>query len=145
MVVSSIYDLIVLIVGLQLRENIVGVPAGQVAETRIDPHVLPSEDRPIGTLKLHLNGLGLVGDAAALISTHSAVFWPVGLLADAAGYGEVLKHRLTVDVEALLSWPKMFDNVCLAGSHVAQPGLFLHLTLCVIIGDSQRYSSSTGL
>lgn len=74
----------VAIVTLQLSEDVVGVSAAEVAEAGLDPQHLPGEARPVGTLELHVHGLGLVGDAAALVRAHAAVLGPVGLRAGAA-------------------------------------------------------------
>lgn len=63
----SVYDLIVLIVRLQVSKNIIGISAGEVAEACVDPHVLPGEHCSIGTLKLHLDSLRFIWDAAAFI------------------------------------------------------------------------------
>lgn len=63
----SVHDLIVLIVRHQVSKDIIGVSAGEVAEACVDPHVLPGEYCSIGTLKLHLDSLRLVRDAAAFI------------------------------------------------------------------------------
>lgn len=80
----SVHDLRVTIVTLQLGEDVVGVPAAEVAEARLDPQHLPGEGRPVGALELHVDGFGLVGDAAALVRAHAAVFRPVELRGGAA-------------------------------------------------------------
>jgi hypothetical protein len=82
----SVDDLIVVVVVLQLREDVVGVPAAEVTEAGVDPHHLPCQSGSVGTLELHLDSLGLVRDAAAIVCGHAdtTVFWTVGLLAVAA-------------------------------------------------------------
>lgn len=77
------------IVTLQLGEDVVGVFAAEVTEACLDPQHLPRESRPVRTLKLYVDGFGLVGDAAALICADTAVFGPVLLPAGAARDGEV--------------------------------------------------------
>lgn len=77
--VDNLVDLIVL---LQICKDIIWVPAGEVAEAGIDPHVFPRKNGSIWTHKLHLDGLRLVWDAAALIGTDSTVFGPICLLTD---------------------------------------------------------------
>lgn len=64
-------------VTLQLGKDVVGVSAAEVAEAGLDPQHLPCEAHPVGTLELHVDGFGLVGDAAALVCAHAAVFGPV--------------------------------------------------------------------
>ena len=77
------------VVTLQVGEDVVGVPAAEVAEAGLDPQHLPGESRPVGTLELYVDGFGLVRDAAALVRADAAVFGPVLLPAGAAGDGEV--------------------------------------------------------
>lgn len=84
-----VHDFWVTIVTLQLGEDVIGVFAAEVAKAGLDPHHLPGEPRPVRTLKLHVDGFGLVGDAAALVCADAAVFGPVRLLAGAARDGEV--------------------------------------------------------
>lgn len=74
---------------LQVDKNVVGVFAAEVAEAGLNPQHLPGEPRPVRTLKVHVDGLGLVRDAAALVCAHPAEFGPVLFLTDAAGDGEV--------------------------------------------------------
>lgn len=100
----SVHDFWVTVVILQLCKYVIGVFAAEVAEAGLDPHDLPGEPRPVGTLKLHVDGLGLVGDAAAVIGADTTVFGPVLLLADTARDGEVDGLFLSVDVKALLPW-----------------------------------------
>lgn len=99
---SLVHDLRVTVVTLQLGEDVVGVPAAEVAEARLDPEHLPREARPVGALELHVDGPGLVGDAAALVRAHAAVLGPVRLPAGAARDGEVGRQVFSVDVQALL-------------------------------------------
>lgn len=44
-------------VALQLCKDVIGIPAAEVAEARLDPHHLPRESGPVWTLKLHVDGL----------------------------------------------------------------------------------------
>lgn len=76
-------------VTVQLCKDVVWVFAAEVAEARLDPHHLPGEAPLVGALELHVDGLGLVRDAAALVGADPAVFGPVRFLADAAGDGEI--------------------------------------------------------
>lgn len=98
-----VHDFWVTVVTLQFWEDVVGVFAVEVAEAGLHPHHLPGEPRPIRTLKLHVDGFGLVGDAAALVGAHAAVFGPVRLRAGAAGDGEVWGLVFSVDVQTFLS------------------------------------------
>lgn len=85
----SVHDFWVTIVTLQLSEDVIGVLAAEVAEAGLDPQHLPCESHPVRTLELHVNGFGLVGDAAAFVCADAAVFGPVRLPAGAARDGEV--------------------------------------------------------
>lgn len=98
----SVYDLRVAVVALQVGEDVVGVPAAEVAEAGLDPQHLPAEGGAVGAAELHLHRLGLVGDAAALVRAHAAVLGPVGPGAGAARDGEVGGPLLPVHVQALL-------------------------------------------
>lgn len=102
----SVDDLIVVVVVLQLREDVIGVPAAEVTEAGVDPHDLPGEHGPVGTHKLHVDGLGLVGNAAAIVCGHAhpTVFRPVRLLTDTARDCEVFWLFFSVDVQTLLPW-----------------------------------------
>lgn len=84
-----VHDFWVTIVTLQLGEDVIRVFAAEVAEAGLDPQHLPGESCPVRTLKLHVDGLGLVGDATALVCADTTVFGPVQLLAGAARDGEV--------------------------------------------------------
>lgn len=99
---GSVHDLREAVVTLQVGEDVVGVPAAQVAEAGLDPQHLPAEGGAVGAAELHLHRLGLVGDAAALVRAHPAVLGPVGPGAGAARDGEVGGVLLAVDVQALL-------------------------------------------
>lgn len=81
---GSVYDLRVSVVTLQVGEDVVGVPAAEVAEAGLDPQHLPAEGGAVGAAELHLHRLGLVGDAAALVRAHATVLGPVGPGAGAA-------------------------------------------------------------
>lgn len=100
---TSVHDFWVTVVVLQLSEDVVGVFTAEVAETGLDPHHLPGEPGAVRTLEVHVDRLGLVGDAAALVRADPAVFGPVLLLAGAAGDREVGGLIFPVDVEAFLS------------------------------------------
>lgn len=117
---------------LQLSKDVIGIFAAEVAETGLDPHHLPGEPCAIRTLELHVDGLGLVGDAAALVCADATVFGPVLLLAGAARDSEVGGLILPVDVQTLLSWLKeemkryediKSGNVC--NLHILSCNLFL--------------------
>lgn len=97
-----------MIVAPQLLEDVVGVSAAQVAEARLDPHHLPGEPRAVGALELHVDGFGLVGDAAALVRADAAVFGAVRLPAGAAGDAEVGGQLLSVDVQAF--FPRLMEE-----------------------------------
>lgn len=84
-----VHDFRVTIVTLQLCEDVIGVFAAEVAEAGLDPHHLPGESRSVRTLKIYINGFGLVGDAATLVCADAAVFGPILLLAGAARDGEI--------------------------------------------------------
>lgn len=101
---GSVYDLRVSVVTLQVGEDVVGVPAAEVAEAGLDPQHLPAEGGAVGAAELHLHRLGLVGDAAALVCAHAAVLGPVGPGAGAARDGEVGGVLLSVDVQAFFPW-----------------------------------------
>lgn len=131
--VNNLIDLIVL---LEICKDIVWIPAGEVAEAGVDPHVFPIKNGPIWTHKLHLDGLRLVWDAAALIGTDSTVLGPIRPRTDTPRDGEVLKLRLTVDVQAFLSRSKVLGDVHLTRSEVTQSRLFLHHTASIVIRDA---------
>lgn len=97
---GSVYDLRVSVVALQVGEDVVGVPAAEVAKACLDPQHLPAEGGAVGAAELHLHRLGLVGDAAAFVCAHAAVLGPEGPGAGAAWDGEVGGALLTVDVQA---------------------------------------------
>lgn len=77
-------NLWVAIVVLKVLENVIWVFATEIAKTSLDPHHLPNKACSIGTKELHINGLGLIRDAAALICTYATVLRPVLLLTGAA-------------------------------------------------------------
>lgn len=142
---SLVHDFWVTIVTLQVSEDVVGVLAAEVAETGLDPQHLPGESRPVWTLKLHVDGLGLVGDAAALVHADTAVFGSVLLLAGAARDGEVRRLIFPVDVQTFLSWLDVFGDVHFTGPQVAEAGLFDQLTLVVGVRDPHGQAAATGL
>lgn len=114
-----IRDFWVTIVTLQFSKDVIGVFAAQVAEAGLDPHHFPAESRPVRALKLHVDGLGFIGNAAAFVCADPAVFRPVLLLAGAARDGEVCRLIFSVDVQTFLSWLDMLGDVNLAGPQVA--------------------------
>lgn len=83
---TSVYNLIVIIELVQVRKYVVRISATEVAKAGINPHHLPGQHSSVGTTELYLDGLGLVWDATAVISsnTYSTVLWPVSLGADTA-------------------------------------------------------------
>lgn len=131
------------VVTLQVGEDVVGVFAAEVAEAGLDPQHLPGEPRPVGTLELHVDCFGLVGDAAALVCADAAVFGPILLPAGAARDGEVGGHLFPVDVQTFLSWLDVFGDVDLAGPQGAEARLFDHLALVVGVGDPQGQAAAT--
>lgn len=78
-----VHDFRIAIVVLKVLEDVVWVFATEVTKTSLHPHHFPSKESPVGTCKLHINGLGLIRDAAALICAHTAVLGSVLLLAGA--------------------------------------------------------------
>lgn len=140
-----VHDFRVAIVVLQVLEDIIWVFTTEVAKTSLDPHHFPNKAGPIGTYKLHIDGLGLVRDAAALVCAHAAVLWPVLLLTGAPRYSEIQGLFVTVDVQTLFPWLDVFGDVHLAGAQVAQTGLFDELTLVVVIGNPQGHAAATRL
>ena len=72
------------IVALQVHKDVIGAPAAEVTEAGLHPHDLPGEAGAIGAEELHVDGLRLVGDAAAVVCAHAAVLGPVGPRAHAA-------------------------------------------------------------
>lgn len=86
---ASVHDLWITIVTFQFCKDVIRVLAAEVAEARLDPQHFPGEARLVGTLEVHVDGLGLVRDAAALVGADPAVLGPVLLLAGAARDGEI--------------------------------------------------------
>lgn len=95
---SSVHNLSILIVLLQICKDVIGVFAAEVAEAGINPHHLPSEHGSIRALELHLHCFGFIRDAAALICADTTVLWLVELLASAAWDGEIGRLIFPVDV-----------------------------------------------
>ena len=81
---TLVHDLWVAVVALEVHEDVVGAPAAEVAEAGLHPHDLPGEAGAVGAEELHVDGLGLVGAAAAVVGAHAAVLGPVEPRADAA-------------------------------------------------------------
>lgn len=79
-----VHDFWVAIVVLQVLEDVIWIFATEVAKTSLDPHHFPNKAGPIRTCKLHINGLGLIRNAAALIRAYATVLWPVLLLTGAS-------------------------------------------------------------
>lgn len=126
-------------------ENVIWVFATEIAKTRLDPHNFPSKASSIGTHKLHINGLGLIRDAAALICAYATVLWPVLLLTGASRDSEIKGLFIPVDVQALFTWLDVFGDVHLTGAQGAQAGLFDELTLVIVIRNPQGHSTPTCL
>lgn len=99
-----VHNLWITVIILQVSKDVIGASAAEVAEAGLNPQHLPGESRPVGTLKLHVNGFGFVGDAAAFVGADAAVFGPVRFLAGAAGDGEVCWLIFPVDIKTFLPW-----------------------------------------
>lgn len=86
-VVSSVHNLIVIIELVQVSKDVIRISAAQVAKAGVNPHHLPGQQSSTGTPELHLDGLGLVRDATAVVSSkaYSTVLRPVSLGAHTAG------------------------------------------------------------
>lgn len=80
----SVHDLGMVIIAHQVGKDVIGVLAAEVTEAGVDPHHAPGQQGAAGTLEVHSDGLGLVGDAAAVVCTDAAVLRPVGPRADAS-------------------------------------------------------------
>lgn len=139
-----VHDLWVTVVTLQVGEDVVGVFAAEVAEAGLDPKHLPGEPRPVRTLELHVDGFGLIRDAAALICANAAVFGPVLLPAGAARDGEVRGQFFPVDVQTFLARLDVFGDVDLTGPQVAEARLFDQLTLLIGVRDPQGETAAAG-
>lgn len=111
-----VHDFRVAIVVLQVLEDIIWVFTTQVAKTSLDPHHFPNKAGSIGTHKLHINGLGLIRDAAAFICTYTTVLRPVLLLTGAPRYSEIKGLFIPVDVQTLFPWLDVFGDVHLTGT-----------------------------
>lgn len=142
---SLVHDFWVAIVVLQVLEDVIWVFTTKVAKTSLDPHHFPCKASPIGTHKLHINGLGLIRDAAAFICADATVLRPVLLLTGAPRYGEIKGLCIPVDVQTLFTWLDVFGDVHLTGAQVTQTGLFDELTLVVVIRNPQGNPTATRL
>lgn len=77
-------NLWVAIVVLKVLENVIWVFATEITKTSLDPHHFPNKASSIGTQKLHIDGLGFIRNAAALVCTNATVLRPVLLLTGAS-------------------------------------------------------------
>lgn len=71
----------------QVRKDVIGVLAVQVAEAGVDPHDFPGKFSPVWTCKAHFSGLRLVGCTAPIVHADSTEFWSVAGLAHTSRQG----------------------------------------------------------